>query len=133
MKTAPRRPFHENRRRGVEGRKKARRRVGRFGSSLKSQERTERNLRLDAGFVVKSEVVEGHDFIPRVRKRGEEKREPERNPEFRVKRWIVEALRSWLKRLRKLCPRHEKSVESFRALLALAMGMIINKITDLYP
>jgi len=87
---------------------------------VKPPEQTECNLCLDAGFVGKSGVVEGYGFDPHIRGRDEEKRELERNPEFRAKRWIVESLHSWLKRFRKLCLRYEKTVESFRALSTLA-------------
>ena len=79
-------------------------------------------------------IVEGYGFVPHIWGRGEEKRELEKNPKFRAKSWIVEVLHSWLKRFRILCSRYEKTVESFRALLTLAMGMIIfNKVIDVYP
>ena len=101
---------------------------------VKPPEQTECNLCLDAGFVGKSEVVEGYGFVPHIRGRGEEKRELEKNPEFRAKRWVVEALHSWLKRFRKISPRYEKTLNSFCGLLALAIGMIVfNKVINIYP
>lgn len=89
---------------------------------------------MDAGFVGKDQIVKENGFICHIRPRGEEKKELENNPKFRAKRWVVEACNSWLKRFRKLCPRYEKTQNSFVALLMLAMGMItFNKVIEIYP
>ena len=66
------------------------------------------NLCLDAGFVGKEDVVIDRDFIPHIRPRGEEKKEIERNPDFKARRWVVEISLSFLNRFRKLLVRFEK-------------------------
>ena len=53
------------------------------------------NLCLDAGFVGKDEVGTNHGFIPHICGRGEEKQVLKRDPDFRAKRWVVEAINSW--------------------------------------
>ena len=78
-------------------------------------------------------IVEDYGFVPRVRRRGEEKRELEKKTALRAKRWIVEALYTWLKRFRKHCPRYEKTVDPFCALLTLTMGTItFNEVIGAY-
>ena len=92
------------------------------------------NLCLDAGFVGKDDVVVNHGFTPHIRGRCEEKQMLKRDPNFRAKRWIVEAINSWLKRFRMLCPCYEKTLQSFRGLLTLAIAMtILNKVMGIYP
>ena len=70
------------------------------------------------------ETVEKHVFS-HIRSVGGEKRELEKNPEFRAKSWVVAAFRSWLKRFRKICPRYEKNSQFLLRLLAPASGMIV--------
>ena len=55
--------------------------------------------------------------------------------EFSDEFWaIVEATNSWLKRFRKLYPRYEKMLQSFRDLLTLATATtILNKVMVIYP
>jgi hypothetical protein len=60
------------------------------------------NLCMDAGYVGHAdEVIENGD-APYIRPRGEEKSEKKRNPNFKVRRWIVEVVHSWINRFRKL-------------------------------
>ena len=94
----------------------------------------ELHLCFDTGFVDKSKVVEEHGFVPHICGRSRGKRELEKNPKFQAKRWIVEAFYPWLKRFRNICPRYEKTLNTFCGLLALTMGMIVfNKVITIYP
>ncbi|MDO4584600.1 MAG: transposase [Planctomycetia bacterium] len=87
------------------------------------------NLCLDTGYVGRQTVVEASGYVPHIRSRGEEKREMEHNPNFRTRRWVVEASHTWLKLFRKLSPRYEKTDKSYSPLLHLAAGMIaVNKV-----
>ena len=69
-----------------------------------------KNLCLDAGYTGSGEAVEQRNYIPHIRPRGEEKRELERNPDFRAHRWVVRLLtlfstvsvNSWFDTKRKL-------------------------------
>lgn len=66
------------------------------------------NLCLDAGYTGSREKVEQRGYTPHIRTRGEEKKESERNPDFRARRWIVEVTHSFFNRFRKLLVRFEK-------------------------
>ena len=91
------------------------------------------NLCLDAGYVGRADVVEGHGMTPHIRPRGEEKTLIEKNPLFKPRRWVVEASHSWFNRFRKLIPRYEKTDASHVALLSLAATMItLNKCMAIY-
>ncbi len=66
-----------------------------------------------------------HNYIPHVKQRGEEILEKRTNPNFKARRWVVEAANSWFNRFRKLLVRYEKSTESYEALLHLAEAIIV--------
>ena len=83
------------------------------------------NLCLDAGFVGKEEAVIARGYVPRIRPRGEEKKEIEHNPNFKARRWVVEVSHSFLNRFRKLLVRFEKSDNSFLGLIHFAFAIIV--------
>jgi transposase len=60
-----------------------------------------------------------------IRPRGEEKREKEKNPEFKARRWVVEVCHSWLNRFRKLLVRYEKKARNDQALVEFACAVIL--------
>lgn len=63
-----------------------------------SDEEHPQNLCLDAGYTGSAEKVQKHGYTPHIRPRGEEKKELERNPEFRTRRWVVEVTHSFFNR-----------------------------------
>ena len=83
------------------------------------------NLCLDAGFVGKEEAVVSKGYIPHIRTRGEEKKEIERNPEFKARRWVVEVSHSFLNRFRKLLVRFDKTDNSYLGLIHFAFAIIV--------
>ena len=83
------------------------------------------NLCLDAAYVGYDGVVEKHGYIPHIRPRGEEKKEIERNPEFRPRRWVVEVTHSFVNRFRKLLVRYEKKDVNYLGLLEFAFAIIV--------
>ena len=98
-----------------------------------SDEEQTPNLCLDAAYVGKEEVAMKHGFIPHIRPRGEEKKQIERDPSFKPRRWVVELSHSWFNRFRKLIPRYEKTDLSYNGLTALAAAMIVlNKVKIIY-
>ena len=84
------------------------------------------NLCADAGYagVEPQKAIEGAGFVPHVRPRGEERDELARNPQFKARRWVVEACHSWFTRFRKLLVRFEKTDASHLALIHLAAAII---------
>jgi transposase len=92
-----------------------------------------KNLCLDAGYTGKEKDVWDHAMIPHIRPRGEEKTLIEKDPSFKPRRWVVEALHSWFNRFCKLIPRYEKTDSSHYALIALAASMItLNECMVIY-
>ena len=83
------------------------------------------NLCLDAGFVGKEESVKASGYIPHIRPRGEEKKELERNSDFKARRWVVEVSHSFLNRFRKLLVRFEKTDNSYLGLIHFAFAIIV--------
>ena len=63
----------------------------------------------------------------RIRTRGEETEATEHNPDWRPRRWVVEACHSWLNRNRGILIRWSKKDENHLALLQLASGLIALK------
>ena len=98
-----------------------------------SGENQTQNLCLDAAYVGKEAVATAHGFIPHIRPRGEEKKQIQRDPSFKPRRWVVELAHSWFNRFRKLIPRYEKTDLSYNGLTALAAAMIVlNKVIVIY-
>ena len=83
------------------------------------------NLCLDAGYTGKQEAVTGRHYIPHIVSRGEEKKQKEKNPEFKARRWVVEVLHSHLNRFRKLLVRFEKKANNYLALIHFACAVIV--------
>ena len=83
------------------------------------------NLCLDAGYTGSAEKVEQRSYIPHIRPRGEETKELEHNPNFRVRRWVVEVTHSFFNRFLKLLVRYEKKAANYMALLQFACSVIV--------
>ena len=83
------------------------------------------NLCLDAGYTGSGEKVQSHGYTPHIRPRGEEKKELERNPDFRARRWVVEVTHSFFNRFRKLLVRYEKKADNYLALVLFACAVIV--------
>lgn len=64
------------------------------------------------------------EYIPHVRRRGEEIEAKKIVPGYRARRWVVEVCHSWLNRFRKILVRYEKTLSSYIALLHLAAAII---------
>ena len=73
------------------------------------------------------DLLEGRGFTPHIRGRGEELDLKARHPEWRARRWVVEACHSWLNRNRAILVRWSKKEENHLALLQLASGLIAFK------
>lgn len=70
------------------------------------------------------EVIKERNYVPHIKQRGEEIREKKNDPNFKARRWVVEAAHSWFNRFRKLLVRYEKLAETYEALLHLAAAII---------
>jgi transposase len=86
-------------------------------------------LCLDRGYDydVCREIAVGQRFVPHVRSRGEEIELKAHHPDWRARRWVVEACHSWLNRNRGILVRWSKKEENHLAMLQLAGGLIAFK------
>ena len=86
----------------------------------------EQHLCADKGYSGEPAIqaIMARDYIPCVKQRGEEIQEKKLNPDFKARRWVVEACHSWFNRFRKLLVRFEKLTETYLALLHLAAAII---------
>jgi putative transposase len=66
-------------------------------------------------------------LTPHIRARGEDTSDQIRNPDWKPRRWVVEACHSWLNRNRGILIRWSKKDENHLALLQLASGLIAFK------
>jgi putative transposase len=73
------------------------------------------------------DTVAVYDLTPHIRTRGEEISLKARHPDWRARRWVVEACHSWLNRNRGILIRWSKKEENHLALLQLASGLIAYK------
>ena len=83
------------------------------------------NLCLDAGYTGSTQSVEARQYTAHIRPRGEERKEIERNPDFKARRWVVEVTHSFFNRFRKLLVRFEKKSANYLALLHFACAIIV--------
>ena len=83
------------------------------------------NLCLDAGYTGKQEAVTDRHYQPHIVSRGEEKKQKEKNPDFKARRWVVEVLHSHMNRFRKLLVRYEKKANNYLALIHFACAVIV--------
>lgn len=84
------------------------------------------HLCADAGYVGAEHEITmmQHGYLPHVKSRGDEKKELQRKPEQKARRWVVEACHSWINKFRKLLVRFEKTANSYLGLLHFACAII---------
>jgi hypothetical protein len=86
-------------------------------------------LCLDKGYDYDAvrELALAHRLVPHVRSRGEEVELKDLRPDWKARRWVVEACHSWLNRNRGILVRWSKKEENHLAMLQLASGLIAFK------
>lgn len=96
---------------------------------------TEQHLCADRGYFGEPahQAIKERNYIPHVKKRGEEIQEKKADPSFKARRWVVEVTHSWFNRFRKLLVRYEKLTKTYEALLHMAAAIIaFRKIGIIY-
>lgn len=73
------------------------------------------------------ELARGQRFVAHIRARGQDTTGQLRDPDWKPRRWVVEACHSWLNRNRGILIRWSKKDENHLALLQLASGLIAFK------
>jgi transposase len=90
------------------------------------------NLCADKGYFGEPalETIVLRGYIPHVVSRGEEKKQLEKNPAKKARRWVVERVFAWLNRFRKIFVRYEKYDFTYLGLLQLACAFIAFRQVD---
>jgi len=77
------------------------------------------------------ELANEFKFTLHLRTRGQEAQEIKRKAGRKARRWVVERTHSWLNRFRRILVRWEKLLETYLAMLHLALGIIAWRATGL--
>lgn len=83
------------------------------------------NLCMDAGYTGHQDEAAARHYTAHIRPRGEEKKDLERHPGSRARRWVVEVVHSFMNRFRKLLVRYEKKAANYLALVHFACAIIV--------
>lgn len=85
------------------------------------------NLCLDKGYdnPTGRKAVEEHDYVPHIRRIGEEKFDPETAEKtYPARRWVVERTLGWLSKCRALLIRWDKKSANYLGLIQLACALL---------
>lgn len=69
-------------------------------------------------------AVAEHDYVPHIRRIGEEKLAPDGQKRFPARRWVVERTLAWLSKCRAILVRYDKKASNYLGLLKLACALI---------
>jgi putative transposase len=69
-------------------------------------------------------TVDAYQYIPHIRRIGEEKLDLQGQKTYPARRWVVERTLAWLSKCRGLLVRYEKKAINFLGLLQLACALI---------
>ncbi len=78
-----------------------------------------------------TKIMVERNYTPHVKPIGEEVAAKREDPEYRARRWVVEACHSWFNRFRKILVRYEKKARNYLALLHLAAAIICWRKIDI--
>ena len=70
------------------------------------------------------ETVAAYQYMPHIRRMGEEKLDPQGQKTYPARRWVVERPLAWLSKCRGLLVRYEKKAINFLGLLQLACALL---------
>lgn len=86
----------------------------------------EHNLCLDKGYdnPTSREAVKKYQYIPHIRRLGEEKWDENQQKAYPARRWVVERTLSWLSRCRAILIRYDKKACNYLGLIKLACALL---------
>jgi putative transposase len=70
------------------------------------------------------QVVAAHDYVPHIRRIGEERRGPEHPRQYPARRWVVERTLAWLGKCRAILVRYDKHGCNYLGLIQLACTLL---------
>ena len=65
-----------------------------------------------------------HQYIPHIRRIGEEKRDEQGEKRYPARRWVVERTLAWLSKCRGILVRYEKKSRNYLGVLQLACALL---------
>lgn len=87
-----------------------------------SEKGAPQNLCLDKGYDKQAcrELVEERDYIPHIRRIGEEKLDEMGEKRYPARRWVVERTLGWLSKCRAILVRYDKKAANYLGLIKVA-------------
>ena len=84
------------------------------------------NLSLDEAFdnPTGREATESREYVPHIRRIGEEKLDENRRKRHPARRWVVERTLSWLEKCRAILVRYDTNAQNYLGLLQLACALL---------
>jgi len=70
------------------------------------------------------EAVAAHQYVPHIRRIGEEKLDESLEKRYPARRWVVERTLAWLSKCQAILVRYDKKASNYRALIKLACLLI---------
>ena len=70
------------------------------------------------------QAVEGHRYVPHIRRIGEEKLDAQGERRYPARRWVVERTLAWLNKCRAILVRYDKKACNYLALIKLACALL---------
>jgi len=69
-------------------------------------------------------AVAAHDYIPHIRRIGEERWGPDDPRQYPARRWVVERTLAWLSKCRAILVRYDKHGDNYLGLIQLACTLL---------
>jgi putative transposase len=84
------------------------------------------HLCLDKGYdnPTGRQATEDHDYVPHIRRIGEEKLDSRKRKRYPARRWVVERTMGWLSKCRAILVRYDKKACNYLGLLKLACALL---------
>jgi putative transposase len=84
------------------------------------------HLCLDKGYdnPTGRQAVADHQYVPHIRKIGEEKQDEQGEKRYPARRWVVERTLAWLSKCRAILVRYDKKAQNYLALIKLACALV---------
>jgi len=84
------------------------------------------HLSLDKGYDNPTgwQAVEEHQYVPHIRRIGEETLDEHQEKRYPAHRWVVERTLAWLSKCRAILVRYDKKAQNYLGLLKLACALL---------
>lgn len=86
----------------------------------------EQHLCLDKGYdnPTGRDAVDKHNYIPHIRRIGEEKLDEQQQKRYPARRWVVERTLGWLSKCRAILVRYDKKACNYLGLIKIACALL---------